>query len=42
MQMEIRPRTPVLSIGYGTFGGLVTNGWIYSLWEGIWREGVQL
>ena len=40
--MEVWSGIPVLSLIYGNYGELVNNGWIYSLWEVIWREGVQL
>ena len=41
IQMELGSVIPVSSISNVKYGGLVTNGYIYSLWEGIWQEGVQ-
>ena len=41
IQMELGSVIPVSSISNVKYGGLVTNVYIYSLWEGIWQEGVQ-
>ena len=35
MKLDIGLVAPVISLIYGDFGGLVTNNWVSSLWEGI-------
>ena len=42
MQLDTGYVTPVISIINGKYGGLISNGCIYSLWEGIRQEGVKL
>ena len=41
-QMKAGSIIPVLLLRYGKYGRLVTNVCISNLWEGIWKEGVQL
>ena len=31
-----------MSLSYGNYGGIVTNFWIHSQWEGFLREQVKL
>ena len=42
MHMEVGYRTSVVSPSHGKYGGLITNGCICRLGEGIWIEEVQL
>ena len=42
IKMDLVSGTSVLSISYGKYGRLVANGWIYNIWELIWRNLVKL